>query len=347
MLALKKTFSIPIDSVTSNVVAAYDYLNSNKGEYFTFLNRNNNSIYYFNLNTQKYDKVRKFENQGPNGVGDFNTTTRYMLKGDSVIFYDRQYMRLVIVNDDNDVVSKFNFKEVKESPYGRLGDWMILEQDGSFNFSTSAVRLSYVEVIDLPDSLEMTYNPRTQEYGKAYLPLPAIYLNKKWITEHLFYHRAHSEKDQRSVYSFPVDENIYYKGSDGVLKSKYMGSDKLNSIESMPSMELAMDFEKKLKYYFVQGRYDHLYYDPYRDIYLRFALSPLNENKFDMNDPMADTSAYDQMIILADNELNKIGEFQNDMSMALTVFFRQDGIYIMRRAENEDELIFDVYDLEN
>lgn len=337
---------IPLDSTTSNIITSFKYKKDSLNEYFVNLNTFNNSLYYFNLNTKRYDKIRKFEAEGPNGVGQFTNATDFLFKGDSVIFYDRQTKRLTIVDDNNNVLFRHAFGlKTQQSPYGRFGDWLVHDTNGVYNFSTSAVSYSFKPITTLPDSLELLFDPKSSTERRSYLPLPDVYQNQSWLIEHLIYYRVHDSDRDISAYSFPVDNRIFYKDASGNVRSKYMGSEKVKDIRPLPSIETAGQMPTKMKYYFSQGGYGHLYHDPLRNLYLRYGFSGIGEQYININAPLEDTSRFDKVLIVSDEDFNKVGELQNDLMLSYAVFFRPKGIYILRKTDDEDILLFDIYEI--
>jgi len=340
------SLNIPLDSVTSNVITSFQHVRDRGNEYFTFINTFTNSIYYYNLGSNEIDNIRHFDIEGPNGVGKFNNVTVHKILNDSIIFYDRERKRLTIVDEENKVVHRKSFGlKVAQTPYGRFGDWLI-NIGSSYNFSTSAISLAFKEVKELPDSLELIYNPSNNTQKKSYLPLPDIYLNHKWLIEHLFYYRAFDPSSGITSYSFPADNRIFFKKTNGKIESKYMGSDKVKSVNPIPSISIVRNMETKMNYFFNQGSYGHLYFDPYRNLYFRYAFSGIDEQWIDINQPLADTSRFDKLLIISDSNFNKIGEFQNDLLLSYAIFFRPNGIYVLRKTNDEDTMTFDIYNIE-
>jgi hypothetical protein len=337
------TLKIPLDSVSSNKPSSFKILSKNGEDYFTFLNTFNNSIYYFNLKTQIYDSIQQFPEQGPNGLGKFKSDTRYEFMGDSILFYHRSTLQMIIVNAKKEVIYKYNFgKEGKTAPYGMTSGWAFKTDEG-FNFS-SVAQTPFVVMIDLPDSLEFEFSLDTKQVQNKYNPLPKVYEGKMWMLEQMRYYRA--ENDEIRVYSYPVDDYIQVRETDGSFTSKYFGSQKVKPIVPIASMEVAMDMETGGKYYFGQGRYSNIYYDPFRKLFLRAAYSGMNEDLFDMNNLYGDTTSFDKVFIISDENMRIKGELQNDCMIEWIVFFQPNGIYVLIDNGDEEHLTFDIYDFE-
>jgi|GEM_PF-1585199 len=336
------TLKIPLDSVTSNNVTAFQTLSKNGANYFTFLNYFNNSIYYYNLETQAYDSIQQFPEEGPNGLGKFESTTRYEFLGDSIMFYSRGTLQLNIVNKKKDVVFKYNFgKEGKIAPYGMMSGW-IFRTDIGFNFSAVA-RTPYVVMNDLPDSLEFGFSLETKEVENKYNPLPVAYQNEIWMLEQLRYNRAENKKLR--VYSYPIDPYIHIRQQDGSFSSKYFGSKIVKPVVPIASIKIAQDLQTAGQYYFGQGRYEYIYYDPFRKVFLRSAYSGMYEDLVDINNRYGDTTSFDKVFIIGDDELSIKGELKNDRMREHVVFFQENGIHILVETNDEDLLTFDIYDI--
>ena len=336
------TLKIPLDSVTPNRPVAFQTLRQNGADYFTFINHYTNSLYYFNLKTKTYDKVVQFAKDGPNGIGKFDNTTEYEFMGDSIMFYSRSSLQLTIVNGQNEVVFKHNFAEQGQTaPYGMTRGWAFRTKDG-FNFS-SVVQTPYVELNDLPDSLAFDFSLQDKTVKKVYSPLPEAYRGEMWMLEQLRYHRAASEKLR--VYSYPIDQHMQYRTASGEFKSKYFGTKSMQPIEPIAGIEVAQDMQSSGQYYFGQGRYSSVYYDPYRKLFLRAAYSGMNKEAVNINKPYGDTTKFDKLFVIGDEQLNVIGELQNDKMLAHITFFQPNGIYVLEETDDEDHLTFAIYDI--
>jgi len=336
------TLRIPLDSMSSNRPVAFQTLSKEGKDYFTFLNHYNNSIYYYDLQTEVYVSIQRFPEQGPNGLGKFDSTTEYEFLGDSIMFYSRSTLQMTIVNGKKDVVFKYNFgKEGKTAPYGMTRGWVFRTEKG-LNFS-SVVQTPYVQLKDLPDSLEFHFSLETRDIENKHSPLPIAYKDNMWMLEQLRYHRA--ENEEIRVYSYPIDPYVQIRKSDGSFSSKYFGSERVKSVLPIPSVKMAQDLQRSGKYYFGQGRYGYIYYDPYRNLFLRAGYSGMNENLVNINNPLGDTTYYDKVLIIGDDQLNIQGELKNDRMVEWIIFFQPNGVYVLVDHGDEDHLTFNIYDI--
>ena len=108
------------------------------------------------------------------------------------------------------------------------------------------------------------------------------------------------------------------------------------------SKKLLMDAKKELDYFSEQPNFSEIYYDKYRDIYIRFLCIP-NAKKTDMNDGK---SWWNVSVILLDNSFHKIGEVDLGAEYRggeTTIV--QEGIYIRKYKESETELVFTLFKL--
>ncbi|PIQ47983.1 MAG: hypothetical protein COW03_12255 [Cytophagales bacterium CG12_big_fil_rev_8_21_14_0_65_40_12] len=333
---------IPLDSLSTNRPVAFQKLTKNGIDYFTFLNHHTNSIYYYNLDTRMYDSIQHFVKDGPNGLGKFDSTIKYEFLGDSMMFYSRSRLEMIIVDSKKNVVFRYNFgKEGKTAPYGMTRGWFFNSGTG-FNFSTIA-QTPYVKLDNLPDSLEFEFSLKTQKIKKEYSPLPIAYKNEMWMLEQLRYHRA--ENDKVRIYSYPIDPQVQFKKLDGSFGSKYFGSRLVKAITPIGSVKIAQDIQASGKYYFSQGRYGHVYYDPFRKLFLRAGYSGMNEDNVDINNPFGDTTNFNKVLVIGDEAVNLIGELQNDLMIEWVVFFQEDGIYVLVDSQDENNLTFDIYNI--
>lgn len=344
-LVRKGSLVIPLDSVTPPFATSFQYYHDGTDGYFSFMNRFNNSIYHFNIDKNEYARIDSFPIEGPNGVGRFKNTTQFVLHSDSTFLYDRGSKRLIILDNLNNVVFKHSFGlKAPLTPYGMRGDWLIFDKH-RLDFSSSTISFGYSIIEELPDSLELTLDIRSGKEKRVHLPLPNKYAGKMWRSEHLSYYRVLDASRKRRVYSFPIDDEVLIKDEFGMIYSKSLGVSFIDEIEPMENLNMASDMQRMNKNLFGQGMYGKMYYDPFRDIYLRLATSGIREDKLGFNRPYEDTTAFSKTLILGNGNLEKIGELNGHSLNHSVIFFRPDGIYILKVSDEEDYMIFDIYDL--
>ena len=71
----------------------------------------------------------------------------------------------------------------------------------------------------------------------------------------------------------------------------------------------------------------------------------MNENLVNINNPLGDTTYYDKVLIIGDDQLNIQGELKNDRMVEWIIFFQPNGVYVLVDHGDEDHLTFNIYDI--
>lgn len=306
-----------------------------------------NAIYNYDTETGRLLNVDHYDIDGPNGVGDFSNVTEFVRFGDSTIIYDRVLKNLIITNEDKQIVYKKSFgMTTTDSPYGMWGDW-IVQSDEGYDLSGSAVSMSFQTVSTSSDSLDFRLNVHSDSLYKSYLPLPSEYIGQKWLTEMLRYYRSFNPDKEEFIYSWPITDSVFVKGKNGIIKSYLLSTENIAKPPPLPNdpERVLMDPSNKARFLFENGYYSYSYYDPFRKLVLRFAFSGIKEGRVNMNALFDNPDDFDMTMIISNDNYEKLAEFSADEYYPNVVFFKKDGIYLLKRSDNEDEITFERFSI--
>ena len=323
----------------------------NGKEYLSFPNQGDEVIVY-DLETQQLVKKIHYQKEGENGVGNIYS------------FYPVDFNHIYIANT--------SLPEVYlTDSAGRINDKIILNEmeNGGMISPVFLDVITYRPMYIFNDSIYFSQmvNPSLgYEYWK-HSPVGLILdkKNHKIIPTPLVYHRTSENENlyqptgidggkvsgvfngESFVYSFNFQDSIYqlsrnFKKITKVLaKSKYI--EKVNG-ELLPSDS---DLEQIIKRTCELPAYGNIIYDPYREVYYRFAFPAVKMNKERSYMDIYHSGRKQFSIIILDKNLNVVGEtlFHEYTYNPYLLFVRENGLYLCashfkRTDYNENVLRF-------
>ncbi|MEM9299444.1 MAG: DUF4221 family protein [Bacteroidota bacterium] len=142
------------------------------------------------------------------------------------------------------------------------------------------------------------------------------------------------------VLSITGDHNVYKVGFDGTISSYRAKSRYINEFEDYPLKATPPEY---FKYYVLNGAYNSIIYDKYRDIYYRFVILPDNPNE-EIDWLRAKKHPKRSSIIILDNEFRVLGEtlLPKDKHYIYNSFVSRDGLYISNSHLDNPEIKEDI-----
>ena len=172
---------------------------------------------------------------------------------------------------------------------------------------------------------------------------PDVYYEYNWGSNYLDIVSTAKDDNGAVLYSLPIMEEVFkYKDNFSTCDTLYMRSRYDHSINScnisLTFLELMPSQEKK--YYVGQHSYGEIFYDEYRDVYLRIARHPLVD--WEEGRPFPKPFS----IIMADKNGNLISEskiispdglYLNNMHVC------KDGLAVAQLNRDENNIYFSIY----
>ncbi|MFY0593330.1 DUF4221 family protein [Roseivirga sp.] len=335
-------YEIPVDSMTATNFLHYQYLEEDGIEYFTMLNSIKQEINLYNINRKELAFTIPLSFEGPNGIGNLEGfNSGYFIHNlDSIFILNRTRRQLFLVNGESELINSFDSFRDTSLPSAVIAPFapMLLHDN---------------EAILLNIQNGMKYGGRNKSYRSDYamkvglenrdynyfLSYPDVFTKGTWGFDLHRISWAFDKESERIAVSYPLDHNIYLIDFDG------------NLIESIPARsEVIIDAESISKsqlksktgaseYYFSQGKYGKIHYDPIRKIYLRDCIPGLSLDK-----QKAGVTKLDRRLVILDKDMKKTGEVKTSSDMRLNLFFGREGIHQHVPTANEDMLKFELYD---
>ena len=340
--------SYPLDSyVKYNPFYLWTFEENGK-RYLSFLNYGTTQLYFYDFDTEKFLSKVTLEQEGPDGVG---MLSGYYIKDFNHIYVSSYIYQGIIRVDTTGVI-------VQKIPYRKTGSgYKIIS---SYNASSHP----YLPPIFIGDKMYITQQNNERFCPAEKTPISVVIdtVQKKYTSLPLTFSIL-TEKQKESngddfsrtydgknfIYSFYVDEDILVTSIDHAevkrirAKSRYIDS---------PDEEQPLNAQKGPQLNLELARYGDLMYDPYREVYYRFAYP-----KTELDDKInwMGKSVYGRKkfsVIILDKDFQIIGEtlFPEAIYNPYASFVSKEGLYISRDYQinydqSEDFMTFELFKL--
>ncbi|OEK04818.1 DUF4221 family protein [Roseivirga misakiensis] len=329
-----------LDQSTSNVSDGLQYFFDEKtGQELLFsLNTIKNEIQVFDFERNELIKRLAFDVEGPRGVGSIGAF--YVHGLDSLLLFPNSGGKLFLVSSIDESLNSIEYQvpegygsaEVSTTffsakPLVKNGK-LIAKTLYQGNYSTvtnqelSRRHTSYA--IDLKSGVTNLLSPT----------FPDDYMRS--MKKHFQF--SFSATENGIAYSFWGDHNLYFlKDENAQLEEKLARSEALvTEWEALPLGGSRMD---RAKYFAGSAHYGNIIYDPYREVYYRFAFPKVEvEDGADIGVLARFPSKFSVMVLSKD--LNLIGETelsQTGQYVVSNAFVGRDGLYLsVNHPENEE-----------
>ena len=340
--------SYPLDSyVKYNPFYLWTFEENGK-RYLSFLNYGTTQLYFYDFDTEKFLSKVTLEQEGPDGVG---MLSGYYIKDFNHIYVSSYIYQGIIRVDTTGVI-------VQKIPYRKTGSgYKIIS---SYNASSHP----YLPPIFIGDKMYITQqnNERFCPAEKTPISVAIDTIQKKYTSLPLTFSiltekqvKSNGDRFSRDydgknfIYSFYVDEDILVTSIDHAevkrirAKSRYIDS---------PDEEQPLNAQKGPQLNLELARYGDLMYDPYREVYYRFAYP-----KTELDDKInwMGKAVYGRKkfsVIILDKDFQIIGEtlFPEAIYNPYASFVSKEGLYIsrdyqMNYDQSEDFMTFELFKL--
>jgi len=344
---------IKLDSLTDPYKenhSFYEDLQKNKS-YLYLLGRLDNSLQIYDWNTGNLISKVKLETGGPEGVGTVSSILAHNV--DSVFILASYDLQLSLLNSSNKLLKKRSLIFSADGK-DRLGEGVFpsYKQSCPMFLVKNKMILGGYPSIDPSDKNYYTkgYTSMTLNLtnGKlSYLTkFPQDFIDKddngyKLISEQIYPSQAVNYSENTYLISYSTADFIERINLSTNKKEEYYAGGR--SIDDIEWARKSMDVAKEFKYFVKQPNYSGVYYDKYRQIYLRVLDIP-NPEKIDEFDGRLWTRT---IIIILDKNLKKVGEVPLPFTYSMpSIIIAKDGIYIRKYVEDENKMVFTCFKLE-
>jgi hypothetical protein len=337
--------SFPVDSTTSTISTGLVSFEN----HLINVNWNTNSLQFYGLKTQQLEKEIFFQYEGPQGVG---TLFGIHVKSLDSIFLFPQIANLITLTDTSgQILNRIPYQNPETytnafvhnayfgSPPLLSGKKLFVKThiQGNYRAMTeeNLVKSQMGYSINLADSTTQLTN---LTYPEGYLSKGLKHFEPSLVFQPNF-----------TVYSLFGDHRVFKQNVDGTLETFDGQSQFLD--ESLPIFPVDGERLDTQKYLSASSRYELIIYDPYRNVYYRYAYPTLTiESEDDLRLLRENPGAF--VIQVFDSKLKLLTErlFEGGIYFPNNSFVTKEGLYISinnpeNPAANEDFLQFERIDL--
>lgn len=341
-----KSFSLDSD-VRYNAFFLYVFREDDGKEYLSFLNHRSNQILFYDWKTTDFLFKIELDTEGPHGV--VQPSGYYVKDFNNIYVSSYAYEGLIRVDTNACIVQKIPYGMTEDgykvipsytpssqpyvAPFFHDGKMYIIQNDADHLFPIAQTPLT-VSI----DTTCCKYEGSLQTYG--------VLSEDVLASKNMKFSRIFDGK--QLIYSFFTDEDIFVVSADQKETKKIKVKSQYISDPSIPQKSGPEGPRSNLEV----ARYGNLIYDPYREVYYRFAY-PKTELKDDIN--WWGKAVYGRKkfsVIILDKEFNVIGEtlFPEAVYNSYVFFVHEDGLYISRDyqmlyEQSEDYMTFERFSL--
>ena len=344
----KKEFKI--DEQTTYLTEYIQYVDKDSIDYLVFVNKYNNSVYYYNYSNCRFVKKMTFEKEGNNGV---YTMQAFMdINKDSFFVYSYDTKILNLFDNNHKLVKKYNFYKIPEK-----GNWTMINPCPYIQTATPIKKIGDKIVcmgfVSGETSQETNTNrPVCVVYDlksnkiQSTLNYPIQYSKYNWAGGFTYRMPYYDVVNRDLIVSFAASHNlIRYNIDTGKSEEFYAGSSNIKEISSYPQRkDSRIDEDAAWRWYMTNASYENIMYDKYRKVYYRIARLPkkdYNSTERGNKKPI--------VIIILDSNLKYIGETtlpSNENWFSCNSFVSREGLNIQVLTDNEDVISFKTFKIE-
>lgn len=356
---LEKTgnqLTLPVDTQTSNFFEDYSFYNQNNSDNSFFLNLNDrtNTLYIYNLKSEKEVKKVVFDYEGDDGYG--NLSGFYFHNVDSVFMFSRSGYKMHLTDTGKTYHTIFDYaaddRYVDAVVSGSLNNSMPFVYQDNIYFKTFYGGNFSALSTDIISSLKIGYAFDLKTNNAVVLPF--TYPESYWDDGKKHFEFSMTNNDSDMVVSFYGDHSLYvYNLNDGQLDVKPAKSNYFSN--GFAKYPIGGTREERLAYFTKFQRYGSVLYDPYSNFLYRITYPTLNGDY----DPEM-LRGYIRFpkkfsIQIFDENYEMVGEtlFENNKEyVPANIFVGEEGLYISTSnpdnpSFNENEITFELFELSN
>lgn len=349
-LELKRSeveFILNVDDSTSNVSDGLTFLSKNN--LLFNLNWTQNSIQIYNLSSGKKVKDLKFDYEGPFGVLDIMGI--YPRSVDSIFLFNQLEPQITLIDTSGRIKNKLTY-EVPDryspafihnayfsSPPILNGDKMIAKTH--FYGPLQNMTQSELQEKDLVYEIDL-------KTGKTW------FLDFKFPKDYMpdglkLFEASIAKGAGKYVYSLFGDHRLFFVNEFGDTLQSVNGKSEFLP-ENLPLFPLQGDGLDFRKYSYYSPHYESLDYDPYREVFIRFAFHPFEQDESVPPSDMRNHSGPFSIQVF-DKNLNLMSEtpFPANKYHPFDYFITPEGIYIstshpLNPEIKEDQMKFELFE---
>lgn len=335
-LKLIETRSLPLDSLTSSYNRTYQYIESEN--MIVFFNSVNSSLYFYDYESQNLQRKLTFAKSGPNGIGS-RVNSFYYHNSDSIFIHNYYGNNIILFNASAKLIRKYSLISETfgtELPLtGHVAPMVV--NDGKLYLNNGGKCNRAKSDFPPPNIIEIDIQTGGINYHLNY-PEEDYYPYNGWPGSLCNLYNTFNSAKGEFIYSYAMSDEILVTNHSNHKETKDFSShvvleetfEPVNLVIKSPTDVL----QASSKF----AQYGAIYYDPYRQFYLRFANSRVPESRLEEN-----RFKPDQNIIVQNSNFEYVGEVSN-FGGSFWLFFTSEGVnQIAPNKEDEDLIDINIY----
>jgi len=349
-----ESLAIPIDSTTADVFEWPQYKQLNGQDFIFSFNSNTYHLKVYERKANRIVSNIQLYEEGPEGLGHIKDF--YIHNWDSIFIMSDFF--IYIIDSTGYIKQTFDINLAASGSHdfsplvmssanemGRFGIWFEAKEKSIYSYyHPSNIPLNQAEYYDYP--IEAAFSLSTQTTTEV-----AIYYSNLYRQEDAYYGYLNiplrSVADSLFIYSFPVDPNIYVFNHITKVLSIKGGKSKFIETKALSLSPSENNSEKMMQHIISSPLYFNVLYDPYRQLYYRFQLAPLEFKRPDGKyNGLSDKKA---SLMVFDSEFQLIEELEMDAYSLQLIFsfVTPEGLWVAsNQNDQEDYIEYDIFKFE-
>lgn len=346
-LELTGSWEMDIDSLTARDAIKYQYYREADREYFVSLNHLEPSIQIYSLESSQMIEKIPLENDGPNGIGNLAYITHasfFVENLNSFWLYNYDGSRLFNLNRNGEIIRKILpevlFDFIPEG-YSRGNLWV---KDGNLYAVGNVIYKAYSGLSDnaksTPPVNTLMIFDLAKDSAKFTLPHPEVFRSRTINAQDFLYNINFDSSKEKYLISFSFFSEVLLTSDFQEFESVPLSKKGVGDL-----LEAYPNDVNNPTFYLTNDRYLSIYYDPYRDWYIRVFKAAIPQDQYEEGDNLLSTKSRKYFLVY-DSNFNPLFEWDVTNLQYWDFFFGEKGIYVGAGGEddvNEDKKTYLIF----
>ncbi|TDQ14788.1 uncharacterized protein DUF4221 [Algoriphagus boseongensis] len=336
-----------LDSISTSRNSSSQIIKVEDDYYFSFLNKKNNSIYFYDLSSSDLKKQIILDVNGKDAIGKLSNY--YWLNKDSIFLYSYGSAKFTIIDSEGFVKKSYHIENGISAVRPEIDSSRPLFRFGNkIGFNCWGSEKEYYNNSYFNENAFMFFDLENEE--KDYrISYPDVYKGAIWGVQFFQFYHEYNKIDSLLVLSFPIDNDLtIYDLKNNQLRRVSSEVGRRINVEplSYKAGKINPDIINEVKHQMRQDYYSFIKFDSTNNIYIRVLNKKFKDNYIDSFSGL--TSVFGEYsLVFLDRDFNFIDsiDLPNNQYFLTSLFFI-DGKLYLEKIQNYDEdlLVFDVFD---
>lgn len=343
--------NLAIDETTPDFSMGLQYVESERELLFN-INWNTNSIQLYDLDNGDLIKTILMEKEGDQGVGEIMAFHVHTL--DSIFVFPFGGAGFSLIGSNGEVINRFKYPLPENHTAGFVHNISyvsppVIRGKEIFLKTRPAIVDNYREMTN--EMLAKSHLVFSMDLDSLKPQLLAHHYPEEYLANGFKrFEFSSTQGNGKIVFSFFGDHHLYWaEDYDSPLKKVEGKSSYLKDV--LPLFPIEGAFLESQKYSAASARYENLIYDPYREVFYRFAYPELDVDTEEEVRALRNNPG-PFVVMVFDQDLKLLGEkvFEEGKYLPMNAFVGINGLYISTNnpdnpKNQEDQMGFEVFEL--